>query len=114
MGQIISFAEGRRILRKPAARPVEPPAQPELVAALLLALEDNPLAPLAVWLSRRLDGGCDVGCRVATAVFVLAPDAARLAAHALFAEQAFVGCVAASLALIDAAERAELTTWGFA
>ena len=56
---------------------------------------------------RRLGGSFVVIASTACGVFELTPDEARLAAHALFSEQAYVGSVEASVALMDLARTAD-------
>ena len=85
----------------------------ELVSALLLHLENNPLAPCHCWPVRKgLDSDrhtpAHVVASVAGQVFKLTPDDARTAAQALIAENAFPGCVGVAANLRETAAVAEL------
>lgn len=99
MGQVLSFT--RRAVR-PAA-----PVRSEAVADLLLALENAPLSDMSAAIHRQLGGRFVVIAAVAEKAFSLTPDEARLASHALFAEQAFIGATEASFLLMDMAEQAD-------
>lgn len=83
------------------------PVQPEIVADLLWALEDAPLFTPWTAVARGLGGVPVVAMAVAGRDFRLTPQDARLAADALFAEQAFVGCVEVADALRAAADLAD-------
>lgn len=100
MGQVLSF------IRPDRRGPARPP-QSEAVANLLLALEAAPLASLRAAVSRRLGGGCFIVACVGAQVFEIEPDDARLASHALFAEQAYVGATEASFQLMELADLAD-------
>lgn len=99
MGQLLHFPTRQTAA---ASRPV----RPSTVADLLLALEDAPLSDLHGAVSRRF-GRLTVTVSSTCGAFELSPDEARLAAHALFSEQAYVGSLAASAALMDLAELAD-------
>lgn len=103
MGQLIQFTD-RRIT---ASRPV----RSQTVADLLLALEEAPMTAMRGAVARRYGGRFVVVCCAAAPngfdVFELSPDEARLAAHALFSEQAYVGSVEASVLLMDLARTAD-------
>lgn len=100
MGQLLQFTRAGRLA---ASRPV----QPQTVADLLLALEEAPLAAMQGAVTRRLGGHYVVIASTACGVFELTADEARLAAHALFSEQAYVGCIEASVCLMDLARKAD-------
>lgn len=99
MGQLLQFTP-----RQPTAalRPV----RPSTVADLLLALEDAPLADLHGAVTRRF-GRLTISVSSICGTFEISPDEARLAAHALFSEQAYVGSLTASAALMDLAQLAD-------
>lgn len=103
MGQIIPFLKPRLV------RPANP-VRSEVVADLLQALEDAPLTDMRAAVHRRLGGTFVVVASVAEKVFELSGDEARLASHALFAEQAFVGATEASFLMMDMAEQADART----
>lgn len=98
MGQLLTFLPPRR---KTA------PVKPEAVADLMLALEASPLAPMRGAVQRQLGGCYTVLAVVSDQVFSLSADDARLASHALFAEQGHVGATEASFQLMDLAEQAD-------
>lgn len=100
MGQLLQFTAAGRVA---ASRTVKP----QTVADLLLALEEAPLAAMQGAVTRRLGGRYVVIASTAFGVFELTADEARLAAHALFSEQAYVGCVEASVCLMDLARQAD-------
>lgn len=79
----------------------------ELVAALLLMLEDNPSAPCLCWPLRDIAGNPCVAVIVAGVPFRLRPDDCRTAADALVAEQAFPGCLQPAHDLREAANTAD-------
>lgn len=99
MGQLLQFTTSGRLA---ASRPV----RPQTVADLMLALEDAPLAAMQGHVLRRF-GRVIVVAVTAAGTFELSADEARLAAHALFSEQAYVGSVEASIRLMDLAGAAE-------
>lgn len=100
MGQILPF---HRPARPVAANPV----RSQVVADLLLALENAPLTDMSAAVHRRLGGTFIVVAAVAEKVFDLSADEARLASHALFAEQGFVGATETSFLLMDMAVQAD-------
>lgn len=79
----------------------------ELVSALLLTLEDNPLAPCLCYPSRDVGGHPFVAVVCAGVPFRLQPEDCRTAAAALVAEQAFPGCLRPAADLREAANRSE-------
>lgn len=99
MGQIIPF---RRSQPVPAF-----PEQPEVVATVLLALEDAPLFPPRMAADRGFGGRPSVRLAVAGRDFRLTPQDARLTADALEAEHAFVGCLQVAADLRRAATLAD-------
>lgn len=103
MGQLLQFTRTGHIA---ASRPVKP----QTVADLLLALEEAPLAAMQGAVSRRLGGRYVVIASTACGVFELTADEARLASHALFSEQAYVGSVEASICLMELARKADAMT----
>lgn len=80
----------------------------ELVSALLLHLDNNPLAPCHCYAVRDIQGKGHVAAHVAGQTFRLDPDDARTAAQALIAENAFPGCVGVAANLRETAAVAEL------
>ena len=90
----------------PAPRPVALQRQPEVVANLLLLLEDEPLFPPSVWSSRDDQGRAFVGVRHAGVTLRFDPEDACFAARCLIAEQAFPACVEIACRLRDAANGA--------
>ena len=82
----------------------------ELVSALLLQLENNPLTPCHCYPVRAdLNGdGAHVIASVGQATFKLRPADARTAADTLIAEQAFAGCAGVAANLREAAALADL------
>lgn len=111
MGQIIAFPAKQRVETSPFAIPARhgaAPEQPEVVAALLLAMEDAPLTPaFAFGATDIITGRPFVGVRLDGVALRVTVQDARLAAAALVAEQAFVGCMANARALTLAADAAE-------
>lgn len=99
MGQLLQFTSR-------GALAVSRPVRPSTVADLLLALEDAPLSDLHGAVSRRF-GRLIITVSSICGAFELSPDEARLAAHALFSEQAYVGSLAASITLMDLADLAD-------
>lgn len=99
MGQLLQFSPKGRLT---ASFPV----RPQTVADLLLALEESPLAIMQGVIIRRF-GRVVITARTPCGVFELSADEARLAAHALFSEQAFIGCIEASAQLMDLARTAD-------
>lgn len=87
--------------------PLPRPEQPEVVAALLMLLEDAPLHPPTAYAARDLAGVSFVAVRHAGVTLRVTPDDAKLAADALEAEQAFPGCVGFAAVIRGAALRAE-------
>ena len=79
----------------------------ELVSALLLTLEDNPLASCLCYPSRDVGGHPFVIVIAAGSTFRLLPGDCRTAADALVAEQAFPGCMQPARDLREAAAVAE-------
>jgi hypothetical protein len=79
----------------------------ELVAAVLLAMENAPLTPAFCYPSRPIDGPAFVVVTIGDTVFKMAPDDCRTAAQALIADQAFAGCVGVAGNLREAAAAAE-------
>ena len=100
MGQLLQFTRSGQIA---ASRAVKP----ETVADLLLALEEAPLADMQGAIRRRLGGSYVVIVSTVCGVFELTADEARLAAHALFSEQAYVGSVQASTRMMELASVAD-------
>ena len=80
--------------------------QPEVVANLLLLLEDEPLFAPVTWSDRDATGRAYVGVRHAGVTLRLDPEDAYFAARCLIAEQAFVGCVEVAARLRSAADDA--------
>lgn len=80
--------------------------QPEVVANLLLLLEDEPLFAPVTWSDRDAKGRAYVGVRHAGVILRLDPEDAYFAARCLIAEQAFVGCVEVAARLRSAADDA--------
>lgn len=87
--------------------PLPRPDQPEVVAALLLLLEDAPLHPPAAYAAKDMAGAPFVAVRHAGVTLRVTPDDAQLAADALEAEQAFPGCIGFAAIIRGAALRAE-------
>lgn len=83
------------------------PQHQEVVASLLMLLEDAPLSAPAAFCGRDMTGKPFVGVRHAGVTLRLTPEDAHLAATALIAEQAFIGCVEAAFILRSAAEQAD-------
>ena len=79
----------------------------ELVAALLLTMEDAPLTPVLCYPVRDIAQRAHVVVTVGEIVFRLQPDDCRTAADALVGEQAFPGCVGAAHDLREAANVAD-------
>ena len=100
MGQLLQFTRSGCLA---ASRPV----RPQTVADLLLALEEAPLAAMHGAVHRRLGGRYVMIVSTACGVFELTADEGRLAAHALFSEQAYVGSVEASALLMHLARTAD-------
>lgn len=90
----------------PAPRPVALQRQPEVVANLLLLLEDEPLFPPSIWSDRDGQGRAFVGVRHAGVTLRLEPEDACFAARCLIAEQAFPACVEIACRLREAANGA--------
>lgn len=101
MGQLLHFP-------RPAGIVDVRPVQPEVVATLLLALEDAPLYRPTAYGAVDISGLGFVAVRLDGLTLRLNPADARLAAAALEAEQAFVGCMEDARALRDAAAEADL------
>lgn len=79
----------------------------ELVAALLLAMENAPLTPAFCYPSRPIDGPGVVIVTLGDLVFSLTPEDCRTAAQTLLAEQAFAGCAGVAANLREASALAE-------
>lgn len=90
----------------PTPRAVVPQRQPEVVANLLLLLEDEPLFDPSVWSDRDAQGRPFVGVRHAGVTLRLDPQDAHFAARCLIAEQAFPGCVEVACRLREGADQA--------
>lgn len=90
----------------PTRRAVARQRQPEIVATLLLLLEEEPLFAPTVWSDRDHQGRAFVAVRHAGVTLRLEPEDAHFAARCLIAEQAFVGCVDAAIRLRAAADAA--------
>lgn len=90
----------------PTPRAVVPQRQPEVVANLLLLLEDEPLFDPSVWSDRDAQGRPFVGVRRAGVTLRLDPQDAHFAARCLIAEQAFPGCVEVAMRLREGADQA--------
>nr|WP_314437582.1 hypothetical protein [uncultured Brevundimonas sp.] len=88
------------------ARAVATQRQPEVVANLLMLLEDEPLFAPVTWSDRDVTGRVFVGVRHAGVTLRLDPEDAYFAARCLIAEQAFVGCVEVAARLRSAADAA--------
>lgn len=107
-------ADGRR--PSPAVAPVRPVAAVEdlvleadaaLIADLLTEMERVPWREPTIRVVVGLDRAARVAVAVGPRAGQLTPEAARLAAATLIAEQAFAGCGAVAARLRDAALRAE-------
>lgn len=84
MGQLLPF------IRPPFAAPA---ARPEVVASLLLAMEEAPLFRAVAYTGLDMAGRIFVAVRADGVTFRLTPAEARLAADTLDAEQAYPDCL---------------------
>ncbi|HZV85890.1 MAG TPA: hypothetical protein VFF48_12970 [Brevundimonas sp.] len=100
MGQVLKF-------NPPKPRPTPEADAPEVIATLMIAMENSPLQQADAFPVRDQDGRCWVAVRFDGVTLRLSRDDARMAADALWFENAFIGAIDTAHRLRVAADNAD-------